>query len=471
MKNRFPNKIKWLTGLCAALIALSVVVASCGNAATTSTTTTAIYNNDSTTTLNSATTTTTAPVTTTPTGTTTSTTTTAATTTTTTVAAPTTLTVVDGKTTLTYTLAQLQALDSVTGLEATRNGAGTVSAPFNFVGVRLTTLIKAAGGMVSGSAVKISGSGNYSKTISYNQVYSGTFNTYDQTGATAVASNQPYMAIIYTVNGSALDTTTGPFESGIITASNQESDASLWIKGTYEIDILPPVTLNISAASSLSNVLKVIDTAYTQANPNVTISLNTAASGTLQTQIENGAPADIFLSAAAANMDALQKENLIVNISRKNLLDNTLVLVVPTGSTLGLTSISDLATSKVSKIAVGDPASVPAGTYANLAFTELGILSQVQSKLILCANVTQVLTTVASGNVDCGLVYSTDALSSTQVKVVGQAPVDINAQIVYPEAVLTNSKVPAAAQAYLNYLSGSSAVASFIQYGFTMASN
>jgi molybdate transport system substrate-binding protein len=366
-------------------------------------------------------------------------------------------------------LVQLEVLDSVSGYEATRNGAGTVSTTNSFVGVRLTTLIKAAGGMNNGSAVKITGAGNYSKILSYSQVYSGTFNVYDQTGAAATASNQPYMAIIYKLNGSALDSTTGPFESGLITASNQEGDAALWIKGAYEIDILPPVTLNISAASSLSTVLKAIDTTYTQANPNVTILLNTAASGTLQQQIENGAPADIFLSAAAANMDALQKENLIVMGSRKNLLNNTLVLIVPTGSTLGLTGISDLATSKILKIAVGDPASVPAGTYASLAFTELGITSAVQSKLVLCANVTQVLTTVASGNVDAGLVYSTDALSSTQVKVVAQAPADINAQIVYPEGVLSGSRNPDSAQAYLNYLSGSSAAALFIQYGFTMA--
>jgi molybdate transport system substrate-binding protein len=362
-------------------------------------------------------------------------------------------------------------MDSVSGYEATRNGAGTVSATNSFVGVRLTTLIKAAGGMVAGSAVKITGSGNYSKTLSYAQVYSGTFNVYDQTGAPAVASNQPYMAIIYQMNGSALDSTTGPFESGVITASNQEGDASLWIKNAYEIDILPPVTLNISAASSLSNVLKVIDTAYTQANPNVTIVLNTGASGTLQTQIQNGAPADVFISAATAQMTALEQSNLVVTSSVKNLLNNTLVMIVPNGSTLGLSSISDLATSKISKIAVGDPASVPAGTYANLAFAELGITAAVQSKLILCANVTQVLTTVASGNVDAGLVYSTDALSSNQVKVVAQAPADINAQIVYPEAVINTSKVQGAAQTYLSYLSGSSAVTLFIQYGFTMASN
>ena len=468
MKNRFTSKIKWLTVLCAAMLALSLVAASCGNAATTSTTTTATTT-ATTTTLSPTTTTTITPVTTT-TGTTTSTTT-ITTASPTTTAAPTTLTVNDGKTIDVYTLAQLESMDSVSGYEATRNGAGTVSATNSFVGVRLTTLIKAAGGMVAGSAVKITGSGNYSKTLSYAQVYSGTFNVYDQTGAPAVASNQPYMAIIYQMNGSALDSTTGPFESGVITASNQEGDASLWIKNAYEIDILPPVTLNISAASSLSNVLKVFDTAYTQANPNVTIVLNTGASGTLQTQIQNGAPADVFISAATAQMTALEQSNLVVTSSVKNLLNNTLVMIVPNGSTLGLSSISDLATSKISKIAVGDPASVPAGTYANLAFAELGITAAVQSKLILCANVTQVLTTVASGNVDAGLVYSTDALSSNQVKVVAQAPADINAQIVYPEAVINTSKVQGAAQTYLSYLSGSSAVTLFIQYGFTMASN
>ena len=464
MHNRFPRKINWLTWVCTTIIALSLLAVSCGSAANSTTTTAA--STTTATSLSTTTTTTTTPATTTTTGTSASTTTT---TTTTTTAAPTTLIVKSGNISNIYTLAQLEALDSVSGYEATRNSAGTVSTTNSFVGVRLTTLIKAAGGMNNGSAVKIIGSGNYSKTISYAQVYSGSFNVYDHTGAAATASNQPYMAIIYQLNGGALDAMTGPFESGVITASNQESDASLWIKGTYEIDILPPVTLNISAASSLANALKAIDTAYTQANPNVTIVLNTAASGTLQLQIENGAPADIFLSAAASNMDALQKENLLVNASRKNLLDNTLVLVVPTGSTLGLTGISDLATAKVMKIAVGDPASVPAGTYANLAFTELGITAAVQSKLILCANVTQVLTTVASGNVDAGLVYSTDALSSTQVKVVGQAPADINAQIVYPEAVLSASRNPDTAQSYLNYLSGSAAVALFIQYGFTMA--
>jgi molybdate transport system substrate-binding protein len=230
-----------------------------------------------------------------------------------------------------------------------------------------------------------------------------------------------------------------------------------------------PVTLNVLAASSLSNVLKAIDTAYTQANPNVTISLSTAASGTLQTQIQNGAPSDVFLSAATANMDSLQTKNLIINNTRKNLLNNTLVMIVPNDSTLGLTSFNDLTLVKVTKIAIGDPKSVPAGTYAQKAFDELGITTQIQSKFVLAANVTQVLTYVTSGNVDVGFVYSTDALSSNQVKVVANAPADINAQIVYPEGVIQGSQNPDAARAYLNFLSSDQAKALFLQYGFTMA--
>jgi molybdate transport system substrate-binding protein len=234
---------------------------------------------------------------------------------------------------------------------------------------------------------------------------------------------------------------------------------------------IDPIILNVSAASSLSNVLKAIDALYTKSNPNVTISLNTGASGTLQQQIENGAPADIFLSAATANMDGLQNENLIINNSRKNLLNNTLVMIVPNDSMLGLTSFNDLTLAKVTKIAIGDPKSVPAGIYTKAAFDELGITSRIQSKFILGANVTQVLTYVAGGNVDVGFVYSTDALSSTQVKVVANAPADINAQIIYPAAVLKASTHSTAAQAFLDFLSSDQAKALFIQFGFTMAAN
>ena len=132
---------------------------------------------------------------------------------------------------------------------------------------------------------------------------------------------------------------------------------------------------------------------------------------------------------------------MIVTDTRKNLLNNTLVMIVPNDSTLGLTSLKDLASDKVNKIAIGDPKSVPAGTYAQKAFDELGITAQVTRKYVIGADVKAVLSYVESGNVDAGLVYSTDAITSTKVKVVASAPADINAQIVYPVAVIAASKV------------------------------
>ena len=439
------------------LIAFALVVASCSN--TTTSTTTATTSTPPTTTRTTATTV--APIT-----TTTSTTTTA-----TAPATATVLTVVSGNKTQTYTLAQLKTLQPTTGYGTTKNKAGVITGPDIYVGVALSTIIKAGGGMLNGSAVRITAQDGYTKTLTYAQVYQGTFNVYDKSGNPATAGMQPFVSLIYSMNGSNLNTETGPIEMGIMTSSDQMSDASMWIKLTNKIEILQPVTLNISAAASLSNVLKAINVLYTQANPNVTISANFAASGTLQQQIENGAPADVFLSAATAQMDNLQKENLLINTTRKNLLYNNLVMIVPNGSTLGLTSFNDLTLAKVTKIAVGDPKSVPAGTYAQAAFDELGITTQIQSKLILGATVTQVLTYVAGGNVDAGFVYSTDALSSNQVKVVAQAPADINAQIVYPAAILQACKNTAAAQSYLDFLFTDQAKALFIQYGFTMVSN
>jgi molybdate transport system substrate-binding protein len=233
----------------------------------------------------------------------------------------------------------------------------------------------------------------------------------------------------------------------------------------------PAVTLNISAAASLADVLKAIDTLYTAANPNVTLTPNFASSGTLQTQIEHGAPSDIFISAAATQMDNLQKENLILTSSRKNLLYNSLVMVVPLDSTLGLTSFKDIASAKVTKVAIGDPKSVPCGTYTLKAFDELGISAQVQPKEVLGADARGVLTYVESGNVDAGFVYSTDALTSTRVKVTAGAPADINSQIVYPAAIVQSSKNPSVAQNYLNFLFSAQAKALFVKYGFTTANH
>jgi molybdate transport system substrate-binding protein len=229
-----------------------------------------------------------------------------------------------------------------------------------------------------------------------------------------------------------------------------------------------PLELNVSAAASLTDVLKEINTLYTQENPDVTITPNFASSGTLQQQIEQGAPVDVFLSAAAKQMDNLQKEELILNDTRQNLVNNTLVLIVPIDSTLGITSLNDLAADKVTQIAICDPKSSPAGTYAQQAFDELGITAKVGPKEVLGSDVRQVLTYVETGNVQAGLVYSTDALISTKVKVVASVLADVNAKIVYPLAVIKASKNVDAAKAYVAFLFSDKAKTIFEKYGFTM---
>ena len=231
-----------------------------------------------------------------------------------------------------------------------------------------------------------------------------------------------------------------------------------------------PVTLNISAAASLTDALTEIHTLYTKENSNITITPNFASSGTLQKQIEQGAPCDVFISAAASQMDNLEKGSMIVTESRKNLLNNKVVLVIPADSTLGLTSFNDLTKDIVKKIAIGDPKSVPAGTYGQQAFDKLGITESIQSKLILGSDVRQVLSYVESGDVDAGIVYSTDAVVSSKVKVVASAPEEINAKIVYPVAVIKASQNTDAAQDYIDFLFTAKAKEIFEKFGFTTIS-
>jgi len=229
-----------------------------------------------------------------------------------------------------------------------------------------------------------------------------------------------------------------------------------------------PIELNVSAASSLTDALTEIDNLYMQENKNVTVVANFAASGTLQKQIEQGAPADVFISAGAKQMDALQTENLTIKNTRTNLLTNKVVLVVPKNSTLAISSFTDLTKDDVKKIAIGDPASVPAGTYGQAAFDQLGISDQIKSKLILCTDVKQVLSYVEAGNVDAGIVYATDAATTTDVTVVANAPDAVNAKIVYPIAALKASKNADAAKAYIAFLTGDEVKAIFVKYGFVV---
>lgn len=227
--------------------------------------------------------------------------------------------------------------------------------------------------------------------------------------------------------------------------------------------------LTVSAAISLKDALDDAKQTYTSANPNVAIVANYGASGSLQLQIEQGAPVDVFLSAAPKQMDALETKGLLLEGTRRDLLRNEVVLIVPKDSTLGISSFQDLTHANVKQVALGEPVTVPAGQYAKEVLTSLGIYDAVNSKAILAKDVRQVLTYVETGNVDAGIVYATDAMSSTKVKVVATAPAKSHAPVIYPVAVIKASKNPAAARAFLDFLASPQGRAVFQKYGFTSA--
>lgn len=228
----------------------------------------------------------------------------------------------------------------------------------------------------------------------------------------------------------------------------------------------PSANLLISAAASLKDSLEEIKSVYQKSNRNIKVNYNFGASGALQQQIENGAGVDVFISAGKKQMDALQSKKIIIDDTRRNLLTNRLVLIVPNSS--DITSFQQLI-PQAEKIAVGEPRSVPVGQYTQEVFKNLGILEQIKSKFVLANNVRQVLAAVESGNADAGVVYITDANTSKLVKVVETAPENLHSPIIYPVAVLKNSKNISAAKQYVQFLSDKQARAIFEKYGFGIA--
>ena len=225
-----------------------------------------------------------------------------------------------------------------------------------------------------------------------------------------------------------------------------------------------PVNLNISAAASLQDAAEELKTLYETKNDGTTLTFNFASSGTLQKQIEEGAPADLFISAGKAQMDALSQKGLTVEETRRDLLGNELVLIG--GKDSELEKFEDLADASVNKISIGAPETVPAGKYAQETLSNLNLWEQLQPKMVLAKDVRQVLTYVETGNVDAGLVYRTDAATSDKIKIIDAAPAGSSAPIVYPMAVLVNSKYQEEAEAFEAFLTSEDAVKIFEKYGF-----
>ncbi|WP_019851400.1 molybdate ABC transporter substrate-binding protein [Desulfitobacterium sp. PCE1] len=223
--------------------------------------------------------------------------------------------------------------------------------------------------------------------------------------------------------------------------------------------------LIVSAAASLKNALDEIQKDYAAKEPNVKLTFNMGASGTLQQQIEQGAPADLFISAGKSQVDALLEKNLMDKDSVINLVGNDLVLVVGANDT-SVNSIQNLSKESVKQIGIGTPESVPAGKYAKEAFTSLKLWDTLVPKFVQAKDVTQVLNYVETGNAEAGVVYKSDAQGSTKVKVVEAFPADSHKAITYPAGIVSATKEKEAANAFLTYLKGSEAQYIFAKYGF-----
>lgn len=226
----------------------------------------------------------------------------------------------------------------------------------------------------------------------------------------------------------------------------------------------------VAAAASLKNAYedKLIPM-FEEANPGVTVKGTYDSSGKLQTQIEEGLDADVFMSAATKQMKALDEEGMIASDTITDLLENKIVLIVPTGNEKKLEKFEDI--EKADSIALGDPASVPAGQYSEEALINLGIWDKIQDKVSFGTNVTEVLNQVAAASADAGIVYATDAASmADKVEVVAEAPEgSLSKKVIYPVAVVKGTAHEEVAKEFVAFLQTDKAITVFEDYGFSSA--
>lgn len=240
--------------------------------------------------------------------------------------------------------------------------------------------------------------------------------------------------------------------------------------GDTQVDTQPKekVELLVSAAASLTDVMGELKEEYKGVNPETDLNFTFGSSGALQAQIEEGAPVDVFMSAAQKQMLALKDGNLMLNDTIKTLLVNKVVLIIPKDSDLKISSFEELEDKAIKKIAIGDPGNVPVGQYCEEIFENLSIKDKIQSRLILANDVRSVLTWVENGEVDCGIVYATDAFTTDKVTIVTEAPEGSHKEVTYPVGVVKDSKHHDESKAFLDFLSTEKAASIFEKHGFSM---
>jgi molybdate transport system substrate-binding protein len=223
----------------------------------------------------------------------------------------------------------------------------------------------------------------------------------------------------------------------------------------------------VSAAASLTDVLKEISNGY-QSKSRHTVKFNFGPSSGLARQIEEGAPADLFFSADLPQMDSLDKNGRLEPGTRKNLLSNQLVIVVPADSNLTISSSKDLVKAEVKRIALAEPTTVPVGVYTSKYLTDEGLWDKVKLKVVPVQDVRATLASVESGNVEAGFVYKTDAAASRKVRIAYEVPIGKGPKITYPVAIVKESKRKDAARNFMNYVQSPAAKDAFKKYGFVV---
>jgi molybdate transport system substrate-binding protein len=227
--------------------------------------------------------------------------------------------------------------------------------------------------------------------------------------------------------------------------------------------------LTISAASSLKAAFTEIGTAFDAANNSKT-TFNFDASGTLQKQIEGGAPVDVFAAAATKQMNALLDQSLVDKDSVKVFAGNGIAVVVPAGSKLAITGFEDLTRGDVKKITYGDPKAAPHGVAAEEILNKLGIFDQVKPKVIYATNASQALEYVSRGEVDAAIIFASEAKAGgDKIKIVAVADPSWYGPIAYPIAIVSASKVKTSGQTFIDYVMGPAGQSILQKHGFLPA--
>lgn len=238
----------------------------------------------------------------------------------------------------------------------------------------------------------------------------------------------------------------------------------LMITGCSSVSGEEEHSLTISAAASLGDAMEEIKKLYEEARPDVELSFNFGGSGALQKQISQGAPVDLFISAAEDKFQILLDDGYVDAVAHTELLGNSLVLIVPSGNEVISMDMLD----QVDTLAIGTPDTVPAGMYAEEALTASGLYERLEKDIVYAKDVRQVLSYVETGNVDAGIVYRTDAIESGKVVITEEISSSLHTPIRYPAGVMKDSKNHEVAMEFYEFLQSEAALKVFEDYGFTI---